>query len=78
MQQLLGDKTTTVDSSFIRELILQCLPSNVRMVLASAGDDMALEELAQLADRITDVAVPSIATVTLPLSPRRLSSSRLR
>ena len=34
MQQLLGDKV--VDGSFLRELFLQRLPNNVRMVLASA------------------------------------------
>ncbi len=34
IQQLLGDKVT--DSSFLRELFLQRLPSDVRMVLASS------------------------------------------
>ena len=37
MQQLLGDKLGSADStSFLRELFLQRLPSNVRIVLASA------------------------------------------
>lgn len=62
MQQLLGDKA--LDSSIIKELFLQRLPPNVRMVLASTGDTIALEELAQLADRITEVAIPSVATVS--------------
>ncbi|XP_037580380.1 uncharacterized protein LOC119463625 [Dermacentor silvarum] len=38
MQQLLGTTTTDVDSSLLRELFLQRLPTNVRMVLASAAD----------------------------------------
>lgn len=37
MHQLLGDKAATADTAFIRELFLQRLPANVRMVLASAG-----------------------------------------
>ena len=37
MQQLLGDHLgPTVDNAFLRELFLQRLPANVRMVLASA------------------------------------------
>ena len=35
MQQLLGDKAGATDGSFLKELYLQRLPSNVRMVLAS-------------------------------------------
>ena len=37
MQQLLGEHVTVADNSFLRELFLQRLPSNVRMVLASTG-----------------------------------------
>ena len=52
MQQLLGDSAVcNPDNKFLRELFLQRLPNNVRMVLASASD-MSLEDLAQLADRI--------------------------
>ena len=35
MQQLLGEKATNTDAAFMRELFLQRLPPNVRMVLAS-------------------------------------------
>ena len=60
MQQLLGDHAGITDSTFLRELFLQRLPSNVRMVL---------EELAELADKITEVAAPTIAATTAsPLS----------
>ena len=50
IQQLLGDKAASTDSSFLRELFLQRMPSNVRMVLASTVDTVSLEELATLAD----------------------------
>ena len=66
MQQLLGDKAGATDGSFIRELFLQRLPANVRMVLASAGDTVSLEELAQLADKVVEVAAPSISAVSAP------------
>ena len=65
MQQLLGD--TPTDGSLVRELFLQRLPTNVRMVLASARRDASLEELAYMADKIMEVASPSIATVQVPL-----------
>ena len=63
MQQLLGDKKP--DKSFLRELFLQRLPANVRMVLASTGDS-SLDELANLADNIMEVAVPAISSVQTP------------
>ena len=37
MQQLLGDKA--IDNAFLRELFLQRLPTNIRMVLVSAHDE---------------------------------------
>ena len=64
MQQLLGDKATNTDAAFMRELFLQRLPSNVRMVLASTPDTGNIEDLAQLADKVMEVAVPSVASVT--------------
>ena len=67
MQQLLGDKAGSTDSSFVRELFLQCLPANVRMVLASTPETTSLEDLAQLADKIVEVTIPSVAAVhTIP------------
>ena len=63
MQQLLGDTPGLTDSSFLRELFLQRLPANVRMVLASASNTVPLTELAQLADRIVEVATPSVSAV---------------
>ena len=58
MQQLLGDKV--VDGSFLRELFLQRLSTNVRMVLASAHDDStSIEKLAQLVDKVVEVVAPT-------------------
>ena len=69
MQQLLGDSAgPNPDNKFLRELFLQRLPNNVQMVLASAGD-MSLEALAQLADKIMEVATPMVSAVHIsPLS----------
>ena len=64
MQQLLGDKAASTDSSFLRGLFLQRMPGNIRMVLASTADSISLEELAALADKVMDVAAPSIAAVS--------------
>ena len=64
MQQLLGDTPGVTDGSFIRELFLQRLPANVRMVLASTSDSVSLDDLAQLADKIVKVSAPqSVSTV---------------
>ena len=66
MQQLLGEKMPTTDGSIVKELFMQRLPTNVRMVLAAASERTPLEELAALADKIMEVASPSIATVASP------------
>ena len=60
MQQLLGDRVGVADSTFLRELFLQRLPSEVRMVLASTSATTSLEELAELADKIAEVAAPKL------------------
>ena len=69
MQLLLGDAVgPNPDNKFLHELFLQLLSSHVRMVLASAGE-MFHKALAQLADKIAEVATPSISTLNLsPLS----------
>lgn len=59
MQQLLGEKAGTVEGSILRELFLQRLPASVRMVLASAPDTLDIVGLANLADRVAEVATPT-------------------
>ena len=64
LQQLAGD-TPGADGAFLRELFLQRLPTNVRMVLASTRGDTPIDELTQLADKIIEVAVPQVASVSV-------------
>jgi len=68
MQQLLGERAGTTDGAFLRELFLQRLPANVRMVLASTTTAGSLEDLAELADKIMEVAKPTVSAVASPLS----------
>ena len=63
MQQLLGDKANNTNGAFMRELFLQWLPSNVSMVLASTPDTRSLYDLIQLADKIMEVAMPSVSSI---------------
>jgi len=63
MQQLLGEKATNTDAAFMRKLFLQHLPANVCIVLASTPDTGNKEDLAQLADKVVEVAVPAVANV---------------
>ena len=67
MQQLLGDRAA--DATFLRELFLQRLPPNVRMVLASTADTMDLNTLADMADKVIEVANPSVAAISGPPQP---------
>ena len=69
MQQLLG----VTDSTFLRELFLQRLPPNVRMVLASTKTSTTLEELAELADKVIEVATPTVAATSTPPFPQLLT-----
>ena len=62
MQQLMGEQVSTTDNSFLRELFLQRLPANVRMVLAST-DTKDLQDLAHLADKVMEVAAPCVSSV---------------
>ena len=83
MQQLLGDRPGLADGTFLRELFLQRLPSNVRMVLASSPDTVTLDQLAEMADRISEVAAPPVSTVTVSsltteLEQLRMEMSRLQ
>ena len=64
MQQLLsGTAPGLPNGAFVHELFLQRLPSNVRMVLASAKPDTSIEELTEKADKVVRVATPSVSAV---------------
>ena len=66
MQQLLGDKlgTSSDANSFLRELFLQRLPPNVRMVLASADTSLDLSKLGDMADKVMEVVIPTVASIS--------------
>ena len=57
------------NEGLLRELFLQQLPSNVRMVLAPSGEEISLDNLAEMADRVMEVSVPSVAAVRAPPPP---------
>ena len=78
MKQLLGDRSG-IDASFFGQLFLQRLPHNVRIVLASTPDSATLDELAEMADKIAEVAAPSVAAVhTPPATPLTAEVDSLR
>ena len=49
----------------IDNVLLQWLPSNAQIILASANE-MSIDNLAELADRIMDAATPIVTTVGAP------------
>ena len=73
MQQLLGDRASVTDSTFLRELFLQRLPPNIRMVLASTSTTATLDELAELTDKVVEVAAPTVAATGAPPFPELLT-----
>ena len=78
MQQLLGDNATATDGTLPRELFLQRLPSNIRMVLASSSDAKSLEDIAQLADKIVNIAPPTMSSLAPSPSPSTTEVDNLR
>lgn len=64
------------DDTILRELFLQRLPSNVRMVLAPSGSGVNLDNLAEMADRIMEVSTPTMAAVQVPSTSAEIDSLR--
>lgn len=64
MQQLLGDRPG-IDPTFLKELFLQRLPQSVRMVLASTPEGTTLSALAEMADKIIEVAAPAVSVAAV-------------
>ena len=52
-----------MDATFLRQLFLQRLPANIRMVLTPSAGDLNLKQLAQLADQIME-ASPTLTIAT--------------
>ncbi|XP_072142010.1 uncharacterized protein [Dermacentor andersoni] len=82
MSQLLGNNARSIDDTLLRELFLQRLPADVQMVLATAST-LDLTGLAALADKVMEVATPTIAATSPGTSPQissptSRSSSRSR
>ncbi|XP_064482530.1 uncharacterized protein LOC135395220 [Ornithodoros turicata] len=75
IRQLLGDRSGD-NSAILRELFLNRLPLDVRLILAG-NDDVALDRLADLADRITDYASAGVATVRSPAAAPPPATSEL-
>ena len=57
MQQLLGENR--LEEQIFKQLFLQRLPMNAQRILASTADRVSLDELAALADKILEVALPT-------------------
>ena len=62
MQQLLGGNGRNA-GTLLRELFLQRLPANVRMVLAAAHESTSVEKLAEMADRVVEMMSPTVSAV---------------
>ena len=83
MKQLLGENK--LEERILRQLFLQRLPQNVQLILASSSDAVDLEQLALIADKIVEVAVPlavsnvSAGSATAPttMPPHSSYDSRL-
>ncbi|PIK36447.1 hypothetical protein BSL78_26725 [Apostichopus japonicus] len=62
MYQLLGDQQ--LESSILKQLFLQRLPTNVQLILASTSEQVDIHGLASLADKILEVTPsPVVAAV---------------
>ncbi|KFD66930.1 hypothetical protein M514_20796 [Trichuris suis] len=68
MQQLLGSSARSVDDALFHGLFLQCLPSSVRMILASSSETVNVQSLAEIADKILE-ATPAGGQATLCCCP---------
>ena len=70
MVQLLGDQASEHTSVFLKELFLQRLPSNVRIILASTPGNNTLQDIATLAEKTMEITgnvpPPPINTISAP------------
>ena len=75
MQHLLGDKLgmSADANTFFRKLFLQRLPPNVRIVLVSADALMDIKKLADMADKVMEVAMTTVS----PIADNRTDTSEV-
>nr|VZI46998.1 unnamed protein product [Spirometra erinaceieuropaei] len=84
MRSLLGDMQ--VDDTFVKEMFLERLPTNVQTILASGSQDLTVSQLAEMADRMIEVqrfqspSVAQISSSSPPVfaRPRRLAPERFQ
>lgn len=62
MRQLLGDHPAAIETSLLREMFLQRLPRSMVVVLAAA-EDMTVDKLAEIADRVAKYSSPLFPTI---------------
>ena len=69
MRQLLGNNV--LEDGILRQSLLQRLPQNIQLILASTPQTVSLEDLSLLADKILEVASPhpSVAALTQCILP---------
>eukprot|EP00794_Sanderia_malayensis_P013035 gene13035-biopygen10394 len=69
MRQLLAD--SRLEDKILRQLFLQRLPTNAQLILASSADTVSIEQLASLADKILEVALPgnSVSAMSTTITP---------
>ena len=72
MRQLLSD--STLDDKILRQLFLQRLPTSIQTILAGTLDTVTLDQAADMADKIMEVAQP-VASLAHVHTPNRTSDN---
>lgn len=70
--QALNENLAPAHSALLKELFVWCLTSHVCMILTTSPSS-TLDSLAQLADKIINVGIPSVVKVHRPPDPPPLS-----
>ena len=72
MRQLLGDHT--LEESILKQLFLQRLPTNAQLILAPTSDTVSIDQLATVADRISEVT-PSVGQISAVVHAKSADSA---
>ena len=64
MRQLVGE--AVLDPKILRALFIQKLPSSVQQIVVTAGEEVELEAMAEMAEKIIEVTTPQISKVSVP------------